>query len=262
MGATWARVRPRGRRPTPSARCASASDGSLIVSVGDGASFSDTDAGGLDPGLFGTGKTSTQEDIGAFRAQYTGSLAGKILRINPAERPGLPEQSLLGRQRELGAVARVGLRLPQPVPLQHPTRHGRHQSLEPAIPARSTSAMSAGARGRSATSSLPAAATTGWPCYEGQGGSAYTSANPSHHGCNTIGTSTNPGPLKFPVMMWNHTSQFANGSIPSGLVGNASIGGVFYTGTSYPTAYRNNYFFGDFGESWIKVAVLNARATS
>jgi glucose/arabinose dehydrogenase len=257
MGATWSQGPPSGSPSHTIGTLRFASDGSLIVSVGDGASFSDTDAGGLDPGLFGTGKTSTQEDIGAFRAQYTGSLSGKILRINPANGQGYPSNPYWdGNASSVPSrVWAYGFRNPYRFNIRPGTGGTTPSSGNPGT-------LYVGDVGWGSWEECnvvaPGGGNYGWPCYEGQGGSAYTSANPSHHGCNTIGTSTNPGPLKFPVMMWNHTSQFANGSIPSGLVGNASIGGVFYTGTSYPTAYRNNYFFGDFGESWIKVAVLNA----
>ena len=58
-------------------------DGSLLVSAGDGATADSADAGGHDPGLFAPGRTDPDEDIGAYRAQYVKSLAGKILRINP-----------------------------------------------------------------------------------------------------------------------------------------------------------------------------------
>src|SRR5258706_4753102 len=59
------------------------SDGSLLVSAGDGATADSADAGGHDPELFLPGRTDPAEDIGAYRAQYTSSLAGKILLINP-----------------------------------------------------------------------------------------------------------------------------------------------------------------------------------
>src|SRR2546428_7852221 len=65
-------------------------DGSLLVSVGDGASFNAMDPGGLDPAAFGPGpdRCDPYEDIGAFRSQSLGSLGGKILRINPANGAG------------------------------------------------------------------------------------------------------------------------------------------------------------------------------
>ena len=35
--------------------------------------------------------------------------------------------------------------------------------------------------------------------------------------------------------------------------GNASIGGVWYNGTDYPSQYQNAYFHADYGQKWIKV---------
>jgi hypothetical protein len=63
-------------------------DGSLLATVGDGAQYANMDQGGQDPNGFGTTKTDPYEDIGAFRAQYIGSLCGKLLRINPATGQG------------------------------------------------------------------------------------------------------------------------------------------------------------------------------
>src|SRR6185436_15461697 len=43
-----------------------ARDGSLLVSIGDGAHYEEMDPGGLDPNLFLAGRTAPSEDIGAF----------------------------------------------------------------------------------------------------------------------------------------------------------------------------------------------------
>src|SRR5207249_620898 len=91
----------------------------------------------------------------------------------------------------------------------------------------------------------------GWPCYEGLGQqSAYTGLNPPRAGCSTIGSASNPGSLKTGVFTWHHGS--ASISTPPGIVGNCSIGGVFYTDSLYPSTYRSRYFFGDFAANWIK----------
>ena len=39
--------------------------------------------------------------------------------------------------------------------------------------------------------------------------------------------------------------------------GNASVGGVFYTGTDFPENYRGTYFHADFGQGWIKSITFN-----
>ncbi|MBC7772369.1 MAG: PQQ-dependent sugar dehydrogenase [Pyrinomonadaceae bacterium] len=40
--------------------------------------------------------------------------------------------------------------------------------------------------------------------------------------------------------------------------GNSSTGGVWYTGTSFPSQYHNTYFHGDFGAGWIHNFVFDA----
>ena len=60
--------------PDPHDRVAAlGADGSLLVSAGEGAAYTFTDAGGNQPTAFGPRKTSLTEDVGAFRAQYPGS---------------------------------------------------------------------------------------------------------------------------------------------------------------------------------------------
>ena len=66
------------------------SDGTLFVGTGDGASYSHTDAGGIYNNCFGSGRLDPVENIGSFRSLYLGSLAGKILRVDPATGLGLP----------------------------------------------------------------------------------------------------------------------------------------------------------------------------
>ncbi|MEZ5566625.1 MAG: PKD domain-containing protein [Gammaproteobacteria bacterium] len=39
--------------------------------------------------------------------------------------------------------------------------------------------------------------------------------------------------------------------------GNAAVGGVWYTGTDFPAAYRNTYFAADYGTSWIRNFVFD-----
>ncbi|GAB3760981.1 RICIN domain-containing protein [Spirosoma pomorum] len=79
-----------------------------------------------------------------------------------------------------------------------------------------------------------------------------------------------------PVLDWKHganvarTPSFSN-SIPtvtslgasggaSGTPfgGNCAAGGAYYNGASFPTEWRNTYFFADFGANWIKAATFDA----
>ncbi|WP_345121520.1 PQQ-dependent sugar dehydrogenase, partial [Hymenobacter antarcticus] len=51
----------------------------------------------------------------------------------------------------------------------------------------------------------------------------------------------------------------ASGSPVSGpqFGGAASVGGVFYPYTDFPAQYQNTYFFGDYGEGWIRSMTVN-----
>ena len=58
-----------------------AQDGTLLMSAGEAAEPGIPDAGGTRPECFGEDRFDQAEDVGAFRSQYLGSLAGKILRV-------------------------------------------------------------------------------------------------------------------------------------------------------------------------------------
>ena len=84
FGRNWAEGPPSGSSSHTAGALRWGVDGSLMVSMGEGAQFDFVDEGGDDPGLFLPGRTNAIENIGAYRAQYVGSLAGKILRLDPA----------------------------------------------------------------------------------------------------------------------------------------------------------------------------------
>lgn len=70
-------------------------DGSLMISIGDGASYAGTDDGGDATGAFAPqaltdGIIRPEENVGAFRAQMVNSHNGKLLRIDPLTGDGLP----------------------------------------------------------------------------------------------------------------------------------------------------------------------------
>lgn len=70
-------------------------DGTLLVSVGDNASYESVDLGGQVSGGYvsqalADGILTPKENVGAFRAQLVDCLCGKILRIDPSTGDGLP----------------------------------------------------------------------------------------------------------------------------------------------------------------------------
>ena len=230
-------------------------DGSLLISAGEGAQYSNVDAGGRDPDMFGPGKADPFEDIGAFRAQYIGSLAGKILRIDPLTGLGYPSNPFWDGDPSSvrSRVWAYGLRNP----FRFNVRPGSG-AIDPA--AGDPGSLYIGDVGWETWEDFNIATgpgrNFGWPCYEGKHfNTDYQNASPAHHGCGTIGTPANPSPYTPPVADWHHSN--AGLSQPPGFWGNASIGGVFYTGTSYPAGYQGRYFFGDFGGQWIRVATVD-----
>lgn len=229
-------------------------DGSLLVSIGDGAQFGSMDAGGQDNQAFGANKTDPYEDIGAFRAQYIGCLGGKVLRIRPTSGAGYSTNPYwTGDSTAIQSKIWVyGLRNPFRFTVRPFTG-----STDPTVGSPGT--LYIGDVGWGDWEETNVARTGGknfgWPCYEGLGPrSSYQNANPAHHGCNTIGTSSNPATQSSPLATWNHGN--ANLSSPPGIEGNCSIGGTFYSGTVFPSNYRG-YFFGDYGQNWIKMATVD-----
>jgi len=230
-------------------------DGSLLVSVGDGAQFDSGDSGNQDPGAFGAGKTDPNENIGSFRSQDITGLDGKVLRINP----------VTGHGYASNPYATSNLASPQSRIWCYGLRNPFRFNVRPNTGVADTSAGSPGTLyigdvGWNTWEEMNVCKTRGtnfgWPCYEGQGpNGTYQALSPAHNGCGTFGTPTNPAQPTAPLATWNHGNPAI--SVPAGFTGNTSIGGVFYTRTQYPAQYRNQYIFGDYGQNWIKLATLD-----
>lgn len=230
-------------------------DGSLLVSAGEGANIFGVDAGGLDPQMFGPTRTDPVEDIGAFRAQYIGSLAGKILRIDPATGHGYPSNPYWDGD---GASVRsrvwcYGLRQP----FRFGVRPGSG-SANPAVGDPGT--LFIGDVGWNTWEEQNIARqggrNFGWPCYEGLlAHPGYQAANPVHHGCDSLGLGDNTGVLTAPAMVTHHFSGAQ--STPPGPDGSAAVGGVFYSAAIYPALYQNRYFFADYVSNWIRMAEVD-----
>ena len=231
-------------------------DGSMIVTVGDGAAGGPVDAGGRDPTAFGPGKTAPYEDIGAFRAQYIGSLCGKVLRINPANGHGYASNPYVDGNLTSPAsrVWAYGLRNPYRVAFRPGTGSTDTSAADPGV-------LFIGDVGWTTQDEIDVLRTKGqnfgWPCFEGAGPNAtYQSQHPAHHDCASIGTPSNPATASAPALTFDHNNPAA--SVPPGSTGHCVIGGVFYTGTRYPAAYQNAYFFGDYSENWVRYAIFDA----
>jgi len=70
------------------------SDGTLLASCGDGASYSSTDLGSASETYYAQGLSEgiirPNENVGAYRAQMVNSFSGKILRLDPDTGDGIP----------------------------------------------------------------------------------------------------------------------------------------------------------------------------
>jgi glucose/arabinose dehydrogenase len=85
----------------------------------------------------------------------------------------------------------------------------------------------------------------GWPCYEGTGQTTYS----SYPVCQSLYAA---GSAQLPLWAYQHAG--AGASITAGM---------FYTGSTYPTAYRDSLFFGDYvrGQLWTMATDASAHLT-
>src|SRR5262249_30691331 len=97
----------------------------------------------------------------------------------------------------------------------------------------------------------------GWPCFEGPvlNDPYLLVAPPAHNGCDSYGTSSNPAHPTAPFASWHHDDP--SQTDPPGSIGNCVIAGAFYTGSRYPPQYQGAFFFSDYGQNWIKAAIVD-----
>lgn len=212
-------------------------DGSLFVSAGDGASKDYVDYGQnatalahVCEDLFGA-----SQDIGALRAQSLDSLAGKVIRVNPATGEGLTENPFYtGDPTDTRSrVWAYGFRQPYHFTV-------RPDSLSPGV-------LYLGDVGSSQWEELDVVLSGenhGWPCWEGNA-PMYLYQEDSHTA--SVCAQVTPPVVKFPTIAYSHADPGTNG-----FTGNAAVGGTFYTGTQYPAAYQGHYFFADYVGSWFR----------
>jgi glucose/arabinose dehydrogenase len=234
-------------------------DKTLLIGSGDAANFSVADAGGLSSSAagFGAGKTDPAQNIGAFRSQSIYNLNGKILRVDKETGFGLPSNPYWDGNPNSWAsrVWVYGLRNPYRFALRPGTG-----STDPSVGNPGT--LYIGDVGWNTYEELNIAHTKGlnfgWPVREGAlSQPSYSAVTTTFTGNTNVVASAplnpeNPAVKTEPTLWWHHS----NGSLsnPSGYIGNCSIGGVFYTGVTYPPRYRNSYLFADYGNAWIRSA--------
>lgn len=252
-----------------------ADDGSLLVATGDGAHYDFRDTGGRDnPGFDDVvhpttglrGPTRKIEDAGALRSQDLRSLAGKILRIDPATGMGYPSNPFFDGDPSSFAsrVWALGLRNPFRMDVVPGTG-----ATDPALgdPGVITIGDVGWNKWEEMNISKQGGENFGWPCFEGplpHAGYQGAPSAPSGISCAdaTIGT------LTLPVIAWHHTTPSlfyptgsyvdANGNPLTGFRGVCAIGGATYTGGSYPAEYVGRVFFGEYGLRTMRTIELDS----
>ncbi len=214
-------------------------DGSLYLGAGDGANY-------------------TGVDHRALRAIDVNSLAGKIMRIDPATGLGLPDNPFFDAacpQCNRSKVYTMGLRNPFRFTI-HPVTN------EPYIGDVGWTTWEEINTGKGAN--------FGWPCYEGgtagspapvEGGvttsrqqGSYANSGSTTAVCQAL-YAQGLGAVRAPVFAYNHS-----GTDGAGVTGGASAnGGAFYTGTVYPPQYQNAQFILDYNRRWIRYLTFDAQ---
>ncbi|MFZ1753612.1 MAG: PQQ-dependent sugar dehydrogenase, partial [Caldilineaceae bacterium] len=173
-------------------------DGALYISSGDGINY----------------------NYANLRAQSVDSLAGKILRVNPANGNGYPNNPFYdgdpGSNRS--KVFALGFRNPWRFTFQPGTG--------------ALFVADVGNNKWEEINRIPAGANAGWPCFEGRAENAF---DPE---CQP--TLSGAWPVTHGVYVYPH----GNGR-------GAAIGGDFVRGRNFPALFQGAYFYGDFNSATI-----------
>ncbi|GAB4428268.1 MAG: hypothetical protein OHK0039_46760 [Bacteroidia bacterium] len=237
-----------------------ATDGTLMATCGDGASYNAVDQGSgatywanaIAYGIF-----PSAHNIGAYRCQIPSSLSGKMVRLDPATGNGVSSNPLYNPAAPRSPESRLwarGLRNPCRMAMRPGT--GSHNPADGNPGVFYVGDVGWGAREELTIIDGPNQ-NAGWPRYEGM------THQPGYNNATySPGTGSIPA-HKLPAIDWRGgaarayspgtgivnvgTAQFPGPNF----IGNCSMGGVWYTGTDYPAEYQNTYFHVDYGGQWI-----------
>ncbi|MEM1056793.1 MAG: PQQ-dependent sugar dehydrogenase [Bacteroidota bacterium] len=219
------------------------SDGTLFVGTGDAAHYGRMDDGGEYDECFGSGKLPEIEDVGSYRSLYLASLAGKILRVDPATGLGLPSNPFYtgDPSDNESRVWASGLR--------NPYRFAAlgDGSTDPADgnPGRLIYG-DVGWKTYEELGVVSGGESFGWPCFEGPlANNEYQNGNPPHSGCGEFPQASQT----FPSTYWHRNN--ATRSNPPTRAGRTIVGGDLYQGTRYPVAYQGQFFYADYSQGWM-----------
>ena len=257
VGETWPTGPTTAHTSHTSGTLVFGDDGTLLYTHGDGAHYDGTDAGGRDPDQFLPGRSTSDEDVGAFRSQYMSSLSGKLIRIDPATGDGIPSNPWYNAAQPRSDSSRIWA-----LGLRNPFRMNILRGSGSTDPA-------AGNPGRlfipdvgyerwEEVNSCWGGENFGWPCYEGTGGlSSYQGANPTHSDCPP-----GAGTLTTPILEWPHSGVSGSSAPFPGITGNAATGAAWHYQFNYPDPYRLGLFFCDYTASWIRFANFDSNGNA
>lgn len=231
-------------------------DGTLLVTTGDAALASEPPGDDTKNPWFleaiATSIITADQNINAYRSQSLNSLNGKMLRIDPVTGDGLPSNHFYDSANPRSAQSRIwayGLRNPFRFTIQPNTG-----SINPVEGNPGT--IFVGDVGWSHREEIniitKSGQNFGWPTYEGISYTNEAYNNPAYKPVDPV----------LPVVEWRGplAQGLVNGEVygvgstqfkGNAFTGNSSIGGIFYTMSAFPEAYRNLYFQGDY-EGWVK----------
>ena len=247
-------------------------DGYLYVSGGEGGSYQNPDWGQFGGTLPGTptpvnpcgdppGGTGVANSIptargGSLRAQSPRRpagearlLSGSLLRVNPDNAAGVPGNPMYNASAPSSNESRIiayGMRNPY----RFMMRPGTNEIWVGDVGSGGWEEIDR------ITSLTPSPAPNfGWPCYENTGArGGFTPLDM----CKSLATDTT-NPRRDPYFAYQHGAQM-NANDTCAYADGAAISGLtFYTGSSYPAAYRNALFFGDYSRNcmWVMTAGSN-----
>ena len=230
-------------------------DGTLLVSMGDGASYSSVDEGSASETYWQQALNDDiirpDENVGAYRCQMLNSLNGKVLRIDPTTGDGLPSNPFYINGSPRAPESRVwalGLRNPCRMTLKPGT--GSHDPTDGDPGTLYIGDVGWGSREELNVCDAPGQ-NFGWPKFEGmthQPGYNNPTYAPAVHTLAKVDWrgGTGRGYVNGSIVNVG-TAQFPGDNI----TGNCSIGGVWYDGDDFPAEYKNTYFHCDYGGDWI-----------
>jgi glucose/arabinose dehydrogenase len=184
----------------------------------------------------GDGASFGQVDPRTLRVQSLDSLSGKVLRVDPLTGRGLSDNPFYNGDADSNRskVYDYGLRNPFRFALQP----GSGTLFVGDVGWTAWEEINSG-RGKN----------FGWPYYEGGSGVSEKTGGYRDLEAALVFYATNPL-VQAPIWARTH----AGGAV-------AIVAGDFYTGTVYPTSYRNALFLSDFGDMQLRVLRLNSNGT-